>query len=377
MKFAIKAGSSIATPQEIKLAYMQQSMLPLGDFNETASLSGTSSLLQLESEIPYVLNDSLPLYVKASVAFFLGSMILYLIPKSFGKRSDKKNMLKSPLSAATEDSDPWNSSPKKYSDGAVADGIIVVDCDPMRRPKKNTNRSRRISPLQNGQFSASNNVNSQDFNSKNDGESASIGASKDQYGDYTPPASLKNISNQSLVPSETETASGTESLMNSEDNSTIGSTLSGQKAEPSVEVPKRKAMNVLAMNPVGETVFEVQQQPELNRMDSLEQNRGNIDIPSSRTMDEPSFQQSLAILRSLSEAEALNPNNQERPPESFKYYMAEILNPSSKDDVIAAKETTSFDVDIVAGKNDSYDSNGMTHTSLAKTDNHDRFFYSD
>jgi len=297
------------------------------------------------------------------------------MPKSFGKRSDKKNLLKSPLSAATEDSDPWNYSPKKYSDGAVADGIIVVNCDPMRPKIKS--RSRRISSMQNGQFSASNTDNSQDLNSKNDGESATIGASKHQYGEYTPPASLKNISNQTLVPSETETASGTESMMNSEDNSTIGSTLSGQKAEPSAEVPKRKAMNVLAMNPVGETVFEVQQHPELNRMDSLKQNEGNINVPSSQTTDEPSFQQSLAILRSLSEAETLKPNNQDRPPESFKYYMAEILNPSSKDDAIAAKETSSFDVDIVAGKNDSYDSNGMTHTSLAKMDSHDKFFYSD
>ena len=392
MKFAIKADSSIATPQEIKLAYMQQGMLPLGNFNDTASLSGTSSLLQLESEIPYVLNESLPLYVKASVAFFLASVILYLMPKRFGKRSDEKNMLKSPLSAATEDSDPWDYSPKKYSDSVKADGVIVVDCDPMR---KITNRSRRISSTPNDIFFASNNDNSQDLvHSKNDEYSASIDASIGQYHEYAPPASIENKTYESLVPNATtseqketsmqlntilsnEMGNASDNTVKSEDNSAIDSILSGQKAEPSAEVSKRKVMNVLAMNPVGETYFEAQQHPELNRMDSFKQNENNSKLPSSRSTDESTFQQNMAILRSLSEAETLNPKNQDRPPESFKYYMTEIASPALDDDVIAEKETSSFDVDIVAGKNDSYDSVGVTHIRLAEANNHDKFFYSD
>jgi len=45
VKFAIKAQSAIATPQDLKLAYMQQSMLPLGN------LSSLNVALSFSSEM--------------------------------------------------------------------------------------------------------------------------------------------------------------------------------------------------------------------------------------------------------------------------------------------------------------------------------------
>jgi len=48
MEFAIKAQSSIATPAEIKLAFMQQCMPTVGSLNVTSLLSETSFKAHLQ-----------------------------------------------------------------------------------------------------------------------------------------------------------------------------------------------------------------------------------------------------------------------------------------------------------------------------------------
>lgn len=103
MKFAIKAQSVIATPQDLKLAYMQQSMLPLGN------LSSLNVALSFSSEMgsaAYVWTASFPLYVMLSFFFFLGSLALFFLPSSVG--ASNTGELKTPLtptSACTESSE--------------------------------------------------------------------------------------------------------------------------------------------------------------------------------------------------------------------------------------------------------------------------------
>jgi hypothetical protein len=131
MKFAIKAKSSVATPQEIKLAYRQSGMLPVANITNQLEMTG---IREIQAEF---LNAP-PKYLELAVLIFLGCVTFYFIPASSGGSMRKKNALLDDGSTGTEErsgSDYSNSPPLSPSG-------IIVDCDPLR-PKNVANRQTK------------------------------------------------------------------------------------------------------------------------------------------------------------------------------------------------------------------------------------------
>jgi hypothetical protein len=76
MKFAIKAQSSAATPQDIQLAYLQSGMLPLANLTAEKEMS---VIEQLEGEIIFEAMHEFPIYLQISLLFFLGCLLFYTL----------------------------------------------------------------------------------------------------------------------------------------------------------------------------------------------------------------------------------------------------------------------------------------------------------
>jgi hypothetical protein len=76
MKFAIKAQSSAATPQDIQLAYLQHGMLPLANLTAEREMS---FIEQLEGEIIFEAIHEFPIYWQITFLFFLGSLLFYTL----------------------------------------------------------------------------------------------------------------------------------------------------------------------------------------------------------------------------------------------------------------------------------------------------------
>lgn len=136
MKFAIKAKSSVASPQEIKLAYRQSGMLPVASITNQLEMTG---LKEVEAEFL----SAPPKYLELAVLIFLGCVTFYFIPTGSAGSVQKKNPLLDDGSTGTEDrsgSDYSNSPPLSPSG-------IIVDCDPMRGksvPRRLTQHSGTI-----------------------------------------------------------------------------------------------------------------------------------------------------------------------------------------------------------------------------------------
>lgn len=131
MKFAIKAKSSVATPQEIKLAYRQSGMLHVANITNQLEMTGIK-------EIQAEFLNAPPKYLELAVLIFLGCVTFYFIPVSSGGSMRKKGILLDEGSTGTEErsgSDYSNSPPLSPSG-------IIVDCDPLR-PKNVANRQTK------------------------------------------------------------------------------------------------------------------------------------------------------------------------------------------------------------------------------------------
>jgi hypothetical protein len=250
VKFAIKAQSTIATSQDIRLAYMQNTMLQLGNINGTIEFSHA---WQLQSQLPLAMTLSLPFYLRASICFFLGCLALYFFPRDVGRKREEENinMLSSPLSpsnaAPTGEWDSWKDSVTTKSDG-----VIIVDCDPIKsrsisskiknnllqRLKKNTKKNNTVTPPESTK--------------KNDRSEFECNMSNDVGKVQPPPYSAPETS---LIPDEkinsTIKAVADEhnflacsgKLVEAGDNSTITTNISEQPldlinlTEPSMEIP--------------------------------------------------------------------------------------------------------------------------------------------
>lgn len=76
MKFAIKAQSSAATPQDIQLAYLQHGMLPLANLTAEREMS---VIEQLEGVIIFEAMNAFPIYLQTALLFFLGCLVFYTL----------------------------------------------------------------------------------------------------------------------------------------------------------------------------------------------------------------------------------------------------------------------------------------------------------
>lgn len=127
MKFAIKAQSAAATPQEIKLAYRQSSMLPIANLTSEADIT---SIKQLEADIVYDTVYEFPLYLQAAGLFFVGCLTFYFsYPKyTSGTSVNMKKSLLDDESTGTADrsESDYSISPPQSPSG------LEVNCDPLR-----------------------------------------------------------------------------------------------------------------------------------------------------------------------------------------------------------------------------------------------------
>lgn len=127
MKFAIKAQSSAATPQEIMLAYRQSSLLSIANFTMEVD---TTNMKQLESDIVYDAVYAFPLYLQASLIFFVGCLTFYFVPTKYthAVSMNKKRSLLDDESTTTAD--------RSESDGSCnpphSPSGLIVNCDPLR-----------------------------------------------------------------------------------------------------------------------------------------------------------------------------------------------------------------------------------------------------
>jgi hypothetical protein len=136
MKFAIKARSSVASPQEIKLAYRQLGMLPVASITNQLEMTG---LKEIEAEFL----SAPPKYLELAVLIFLGCVTFYFIPTGSPGSMRQKNMLLDDGSTETQDrsGSEYSNSPPLSPSG------IIVDCDPMRAknmPRRPTQHSGSI-----------------------------------------------------------------------------------------------------------------------------------------------------------------------------------------------------------------------------------------
>jgi hypothetical protein len=127
MKFAIKAQSSAATPQEIKLAYRQAGMLPIANLTSEVDIT---SIKQLEADIVYDTVYEFPLYLQAAGLFFIGCLTFYFTYPKYARGmivTQKKSLLddESTGTADRSESDCSISPPQSPSG-------LVVNCDQLR-----------------------------------------------------------------------------------------------------------------------------------------------------------------------------------------------------------------------------------------------------
>jgi hypothetical protein len=139
MKFAIKAQSSAATPQDIMLAYRQSSMLPIANLTTEVDIT---SMKQLESDVIYDAVYAFPLYLQASLIFFLGCLTFYFVPmKSSSTMSvnHKRSLLDDESTATADKSESEGSFSPPHSPSG-----LIVNCDPFR-PKNMVRCSAQLS----------------------------------------------------------------------------------------------------------------------------------------------------------------------------------------------------------------------------------------
>jgi hypothetical protein len=197
VKFAIKAQSTIATPQDIRLAYMQNTMLQLGNINGTIEFSHA---WQLQSQLPLAMTLSLPFYLRASICFFLGCLALYFIPRDFARKKEEDNfkMLTSPLSpsnaAQTEELDSW-----KQRVTTKADGVIFVDCDPIKCRSTSSKIKNNLLQRLKKNTKKNNTVATPESNKNNDRSSSEVNLSN-HVGEEQPPS--YSAHKTSLIPDE-------------------------------------------------------------------------------------------------------------------------------------------------------------------------------
>jgi hypothetical protein len=140
MKFAIKAQSSAATPQDIMLAYRQSSMLPIANLTTEVDIT---NMKQLESDIVYDAVYAFPLYLQASLIFFLGCLTFYFVPTKSSSTVSVMNHKRSLL-----DDESTATADRSESDGSFSPpnspSGLIVNCDPLR-PKNMVRCSAQLS----------------------------------------------------------------------------------------------------------------------------------------------------------------------------------------------------------------------------------------
>lgn len=135
MKFAIKAGCSAASPQDVKLAYRQSGLLPISNITDSIEMSAVK---QLESQVLYDTTDGIR-FLEISFLMFIACLTFYFVPTNVDGGSKKAPLLSGDddKSAGTEEGSVYANSPPVSPSG------LVLDCDPMR-PKTSGRRSSRL-----------------------------------------------------------------------------------------------------------------------------------------------------------------------------------------------------------------------------------------
>lgn len=162
MKFAIKAEASIATPREIQLASIQQSLMPLGD---SLSDDGTSSFFAAQEvdSLSIVTHELSFVLVKVSAAFLLVCLLIFsykpkrlnprniTFPLKRRKREGKKETLMSPSTPT-----PLAMSPEIAKTGKPASVVSAVKTLNPRNIKFLFGRKKEVltSSLQTGSLDA-------------------------------------------------------------------------------------------------------------------------------------------------------------------------------------------------------------------------------
>lgn len=436
MKFAIKAQSSIATPQDIRLAYMQQTMLPLGNINGSIDVTHA---WQLESQIPMAMTLSLPFYLRASIFFFVGCLALFLFPNN--KKNEKMDMLSSPLTPTNKES-PNVSDHKEFKSSSKLDGIIVVDCDPLR-PRGDSVKSKnklvsRFTRLVKKDDNSSLNESSKKSSQRSKNvlvDTASSELDKSQLHYYSPPeTSVKTYDEKSnsiprVITGQQHQYSDASKVMEVDgDNSTIATNVTGQQqdliqftepvkevhAESSLEgqnLPsntrssnyhddkstvtesskkrgifrhakslKKKLMNPLAKIPVGEKSVEVQQLSDQvePHADSQGQQLNNLQSSTGAELS-AAFKNDFFLLHNDNVSVNKNQPYEIRKSHSFRKTVEDVKSPLDEE-ASDTKESSpeSFDVNVFLGeKPQTFDSTGMERTSVSKFEGNNKYLYSD